>query len=326
MIGERPASVLSLCPMRALLLSGVLSLSVGCLSPITSQAPEPPPEPGNVEFVTAGSRHACALLEGGAVRCWGAGGLVGDGTRSLRVEPVPVKGLRAGVLALSAGTEHTCELSTSGHVKCWGENARGQLGLGSTVASLEPMPIPQLSEGVAQVSAGANHTCAVLSDGEVRCWGVNDQYQLGGGVASESLQPVPVKGLTEGIRNLAAGSGHTCAVTALGEVHCWGGNANGELGLGVVSVSVAQPSKVLGLPDPMMMVAAGRNHTCGVSVKGAVWCWGDNENGALGDDRSIDSPVPVAPARCSRTAMRTAGAATPTGSWAMAPASTARGR
>jgi alpha-tubulin suppressor-like RCC1 family protein len=149
---------------------------------------------------------------------------------------------------------------------------------------------------VTQVSAGASHTCAVLGDGEVRCWGVNDQYQLGGGPGAQSLEPAVVQGLTEGIRNLAAGAGHTCAVTALGEVHCWGGNAHGELGLGVASAApVAKPSKVVGLPDPMMMVAAGRFHTCGVSTKGAVWCWGQNENGALGDDSSIDSPVPVQP-------------------------------
>ena len=267
----------------------------GCLSPITSSAPLPAPTPGNAELVAAGARHACAVLEGGAVRCWGAPGLVGDGTRSLRVEAVPVRGLATGVVSLSAGTGHTCAVSSSGHVKCWGENGRGELGNGSRDASLEPTEVV-LPGGVTQLAVGAAHTCALLSTGEVRCWGVNDQYQLGAGAPAQSVEPVAVEGLTDGIRNLAAGAGHTCAVTANGEVHCWGGNAHGELGVGLASAApVAMPSKVQGLPGPMMMVAAGRFHTCAVSPQGGVWCWGQNENGALGDDTSLDRVLPVQP-------------------------------
>ena len=266
-----------------------------CLPPITSKVPAPAPPPGNVELVAAGARSACALLEGGGVCCWGAPGLVGDGTRSLRVEPVAVKGLAAGAQSLTAGLSHTCALSSAGQVKCWGENARGQLGLGTTENALEPSVITTL-EGVTAVAAGAGHTCALLSSGEVRCWGVNDQYQLGGGASATALKPVPVEGLTDGIRDIAAGAGHTCAVTASGEVHCWGGNTHGELGMGVASAApVATPSRVSGLPGPMMMVAAGRFHSCAVSPQGTVWCWGQNEFGALGDDTSLDRPFPVQP-------------------------------
>lgn len=279
-------------PMR--LLATTLLLGA-CLPPITSADPGPATEPGKVELVTTGSRSACALMEDGSVRCWGAGGLVGDGTRSLRVEPVQVKGLSTGVQSLSAGLSHTCALSAAGRVWCWGENARGELGLGTTVPALEPRPVPSLPE-VTQVAAGASHTCALLVTGDVRCWGVNDQYQLGGGAPAEASTPVAVEGLVSGIRNLAAGAAHTCAVTANGEVHCWGGNAHGELGLGVASAApVARPSRVLGLPGPMMMVAAGRFHTCAVSPEGAVWCWGQNEFGALGDDTSLDRSTPVQP-------------------------------
>ncbi len=282
-------------PMRSALPALWLALC-GCLQPITSQAPEPAPLPGNVELVAAGARSACALLEGGSVRCWGAPGLVGDGTRSLRVEPVAVKGLVAGAQSLTAGLAHTCALSSAGQVKCWGENPRGQLGLGTTDSALEPMHVASLEGGVTDVAAGAGHTCALLDSGEVRCWGVNDQYQLGGGAPAEARSPVPVQGLTDGIRNIAAGAGHTCAVTANGEVHCWGGNTHGELGIGVASAApVATPSRVQGLPGPMMMVAAGRFHTCAVSAQGTVWCWGQNEFGALGDDTSLDRSLPVQP-------------------------------
>ena len=274
---------------------GALS-SAGCLAPITSQAPVEQAPAGRVELVSAGAHHACAVLEGGAVKCWGAPGLVGDGTRSLRVEPVAVSELAAGVSSVSAGVAHTCALSSSGHVSCWGQNSRGELGIGTTEPALSPVAIAELSEGVVQVAVGASHSCALTSGGAVFCWGVNDQYQLGGGAPAQSLSPVPVMGLSAGIRQIAAGSAHTCAVTIQGEVHCWGGNAHGELGSGLPSAApVPTPTKVEGLPGPMMMVAAGRFHSCAVSPAGAVWCWGQNEFGALGDDTSLDRALPVQP-------------------------------
>jgi alpha-tubulin suppressor-like RCC1 family protein len=292
-----------------------LALAIGllcsaCLAPITSEAPGPATAPGQTEAVATGARAACALMEGGAVRCWGAPGLVGDGSRSLRVEPVQVKGLSTGTVGLAAGVAHTCALSASGQVRCWGDNARGELGLGSTEAALEPAAIPELTQGVTQVAAGAFHTCALLATGEVRCWGVNDQYQLGAGAPAQADHPVPVAGLQGGVRQLAAGAAHTCAVTANGEVHCWGGNAHGELGLGIASAApVAQPSQVQGLPGPMMMVAAGRFHTCAVSPEGALWCWGQNQFGALGDDTSLDRSLPVQPVGLGEPAVAlTAGA------------------
>lgn len=266
-----------------------------CLPPITSSAPSAYSTAGRVEAVTTGAKSACALMEGGAVQCWGAPGLVGDGTRSLRVEPVQVLGLTTGVLSVSAGIAHTCALASANEVKCWGENSRGELGVGTTTPALEPVQLADLA-GVTQVAAGASHTCALLATGEVRCWGVNDQYQLGSGAAAQALTPVPVTGLSGGIRSLAAGAAHTCAVTANGEVHCWGGNQHGELGLGLASAApVATPSRVQGLPGPMMMVAAGRFHTCAVSAVGELWCWGQNEFGALGDDTSLDRSLPVQP-------------------------------
>ncbi len=283
-------------PWRRRTLSTLALVLSGCLPPITSEAPPAPIEPGTVELVTAGRRSACAVIQGGSVRCWGAPGLVGDGSRSLRVEPVPVKGLNSSVRAVAAGTSHTCALTTGGKVFCWGDNARGELGLGSRAPALSPQQVAALGDEVTQVTVGASHTCARLSTGAVQCWGVNDQYQLGGAAQAESLSPIAVQGLTEGIRDVAAGAAHTCAVTANGEVHCWGGNAHGELGLGVVSAApVAVPSKVLGLPGPMMMVAAGRFHTCAVSTAGSLWCWGQNEFGALGDDTSLDRASPVQP-------------------------------
>lgn len=279
---------------RCFVLTSLVPCLWGCLAPITTEPPLEGPQ-GKVEAISTGTRHACALLEGGALKCWGAAGLVGDGTRSLRVEPVTVEGLTAGVREVSAGDGHTCSLSTSGHVKCWGQNGRGELGLGDTEPRLSPVAIPELLEGVTQLSVGAAHSCALKSSGAVYCWGANDDGQLGPTPAAEAKSPVHVLGLAT-MRQVTAGASHTCGVTIDGDVHCWGTNLHGELGSGTPSSSPSPtPVAVAGLPGKVLAVAAGRAHTCALTPEGEVWCWGQNELGALGDDTSIDRARPVKP-------------------------------
>jgi len=270
----------------------MLGMSSGCLAPLTTLTPITQ-QTGQVQTVSAGARHACALLEDGSLKCWGAPGLVGDGTRSLRVSPVDVVG--DGTLEITAGIGHTCALSTRGSVSCWGINGRGELGLGTNEPALSPTLVASLGESVTHIAAGGSHTCALSDTGHVRCWGVNDQFQLGAGVAAETSTPVLVADLANGIRDVSAGAGHTCVAVATGEIHCWGGNAHGELGIGTASSTpVAKPQRVLGLPEPMMMVRSGFAHTCAVSAAGEVLCWGQGSAGALGDDTSLDRVSPVA--------------------------------
>jgi alpha-tubulin suppressor-like RCC1 family protein/sugar lactone lactonase YvrE len=194
--------------------------------------------------VATGHDHACALLDDGTVRCWGdnAHGQVGDGTQTPRLVPVQVAGLTDAV-AIAAGFMHTCALTAGGAVRCWGANDHGQLGDGTTTMRLTPVAASGLSSGAVTLAAGDgdSHTCAVMGDGTLRCWGANTDGQLGDGTIVSRSTPVPVSGLSGGLR-VTAGKTHTCALTSAGAVTCWGDNSAGQLGSGtLVSRTVPVP-------------------------------------------------------------------------------------
>ena len=112
--------------------------------------------------------HTCAVTVGGGLKCWGrnTAGQIGDGSATNRYHArEPVSGLTSGVAQVSTGQEHTCVLTTSGGVKCWGLSANGQLGDGTTTSRFTPVDVSGLTSGVAQVSTGGNHTCALLTSG-----------------------------------------------------------------------------------------------------------------------------------------------------------------
>src|SRR5438876_341935 len=189
--------------------------------------------------VVAGAEHACALLGDSTVRCWGAGdsGQRGDGTfNNSSTVPVAVGGL-TGAVSVVTGGYHTCALLGDGTVWCWGGNIEGQLGDGTSGSSSSPpVHVSGISSAVA-VSGGYRHTCALLGDGTVQCWGRNLEGQLGDGTTTSSPTPVRVGGITGAVA-IAAGQGgvHTCALLADGSVKCWGalgaGNGGGQLGNG----------------------------------------------------------------------------------------------
>ena len=185
-----------------------------------------------VAAVSAGVAHTCALTTAGALKCWGSNGSgqVGDGTTTQRTTPVDVIGLTDGVAAVSAGVEHTCALTTAGALKCWGTNRSGQLGDGTTMYRITPMDVVGLTSGVAAVSPGDRHTCALTTAGGAKCWGSNLSGQLGDGTTTDRTTPVDVIGLTDGVADVSVGSGHTCALTTAGGLKCWGRNDLGQLG------------------------------------------------------------------------------------------------
>jgi alpha-tubulin suppressor-like RCC1 family protein len=250
--------------------------------------------------LSLGRFHSCALTSTGGVKCWGENvlGALGDGTKITRSAPVNVIGLSSGVIGITLGSGFTCALTSVGGVKCWGANPYGQLGNGGTTASQTPVSVTGLSSGVIGLVAGDNHACALTSAGAVKCWGFNLFGELGDGTNTDRNTPVPVLGLSSGVIGLAAGSGHTCALTSVGTMKCWGKNDSGQLGDGTTTTRNI-PVEVGGLPVSVISLAAGGQHTCAVLAGiGPLRCWGDNSYGQLGlgvttDPDDLDTKGPV---------------------------------
>jgi alpha-tubulin suppressor-like RCC1 family protein len=221
-------------------------------------------------MVAAGSNHSCAITPASGVECWGDNqlGQLGDGTALVRWTPVAVAGLTSGVAAVSAGENTTCALTTAGGVKCWGSNWAGQLGDGTASDSLIPVSVTGLTSGVAAISVGSAHACALTTAGAVKCWGANYSGQLGDGSTTDSLVPVNVSGLTSGIAAISAGGNSTCAVTVGGAAKCWGS----RVGDGT-SENRLTPVNVTGLTSGVASISAGSATTCAVTVGGAAKCW-----------------------------------------------------
>ncbi len=277
-----------------------LTLLLGSGLAASAQAlPDPAPDtPATQPFsqgwatqVSAGGAHTCAVTLTGGVQCWGRNtvGQLGDGTTRARGAPVAVLGLSERVGMVSVGGGHTCAVTASGGVQCWGANGNGQLGDGTTSARLAPVAVVGLSHGVQALSAGSNHTCALLDNGGVQCWGANGYGQLGDGTTTAHLTPGDVVGLTSGVHALAAGYDHTCAIEGAGGAKCWGGGSSGELGNGVFVERQRTPVDVVDLAPGVTALSAGGAHTCAVTASGGAKCWGRNMDGQVG----VDSPASV---------------------------------
>lgn len=200
--------------------------------------------------------------------------------------------LLTGATGVSLGGWHTCVVTGQGGVKCWGDNRKGQLGDGTTVMRLTPVDVSGLGRGISAVAAGVWHTCALTTSGGVRCWGFNDDGQLGDGSTSGRLTPGPVVGLESGVIAIAAGSDHTCALTNAGAVKCWGKNSFGALGDNS-NANRTRPVNVQGLNGGVVEIAAGGAHSCARLSSRQVRCWGDNLVGQLGDGTNTDRLIPV---------------------------------
>ncbi len=249
---------------------------------------------GGVTALSAGLGHTCALLSNGAVQCWGYNvyGQLGDATTKSRSTPVPVAGLVSGVKSIAAGYYHTCALLNSGIVQCWGYNANGQLGDGTTTHRSAPLNVTGLADGVKAISAGSDHTCALLNNNTVQCWGLNSNGQLGDGTTTNSLIPVNVTGLVVEVTAMVSGGNHTCVLLSTGFPQCWGMNSSGQLGDETITAR-SMPVDVKSLAGRAMSIASGWNHTCVVLITMTLQCWGDNTHGQLGQGTAGYSSLPV---------------------------------
>jgi RHS repeat-associated protein len=254
-----------------------------------SLVPVPVSGLGGASKVYAGLGASCALLTDGTMRCWGnnSRGALGNGTTTDSSVPVAVNISNVSTAAFGQGT--ACVV-VSGAVYCWGDNRQGQVGSGVTSPSqLTPAAVVGLPSAAARVAVGQIHACALLTNGQVYCWGNNASGQLGTGNLVTSLSPVQVQGLGVGITDLSTWGSHTCARLANGNLQCWGENRRGQVGNGLLT-DVTVPF-LIGGSHPL--IAAGGRHTCAQHGT-MLQCWGYNDYGQLSRNTSWLFPVAAA--------------------------------
>ena len=293
---------------------------LGSTYPLESGQSEDAPEPiysGEIlwdseEWATlaSGRNHVCAFFwgEGEWAECWGYNafgqGRNGQGGIISQPEVLDIW----PTLSVTAGREHGCVMPSGGYgddpapqveggspVLCWGANDFGQLGYGDTMHRNDPPMLAPVSLPTASsVHAGGYHTCAITEDSGLYCWGRNDQGQAGTNMTNTKF-PVQVAS-TETWTTVSPGLFHTCAIRSDGSLHCWGRNNHGQLGVSGTSSSW-EPVQVLEGKTNWRQVSAGDNHNCAVDMDNALYCWGNNDHGQLGNGTSGDSqstPVAIA--------------------------------
>ena len=196
-------------------------------------------------------------------------------------------------MAVASGGWHTCGLTQGGAVRCWGWNNYGQIGDGTPTWRLSPVAVVGLGAAAAIATGGGDHTCVITTGGSAWCWGQNGQGQLGNGTTTNRTLPAIVTSPITGWDAIEAGTTHTCAVTTLGGARCWGWNNTGQLGDGTTTTS-STPVTVSGLGSGVTAITAGHAHSCAITSAGALWCWGSNGYGQLGDGTTTDRLTPVA--------------------------------
>jgi alpha-tubulin suppressor-like RCC1 family protein len=270
--------------------------------------------------VATGLSHTCALLDDGALKCWGEnldaqlglgidGGNQGDtgATTPDKLAAVNV-GTGKKVRRVAAGGSHTCVIRDDDKVVCWGLNDKGQLGradtkspVGAAAADMgDALKVVSLGTNrvAKELVAGDEFTCALLDDGSVKCWGENGAGQLGlgnkvdHGRANDMGDALSAVALGMGATQLRAGADSVCALLVDASVKCWGRNNRGQAGTGTNEPAISDDAAELivavnlGLAGGQKVVAlgGGKEHVCAGISDGSLKCWGYGTSGQLGVD------------------------------------------
>ena len=241
--------------------------------------------------------HACGIAAGGTY-CWGRNstGQLGAGvTTPAELVPVLVRGGLAFV-QVTGGSGFSCGLTAAGDAYCWGDNSFGQLGDGNRPFNTQAPVAVSGGLTFASIDAGLQHACGVLTTataGNAYCWGRDFDGRLGDDVtiADQSTPAQVAGGIT--FVSVSAGNRHSCGVDVSGDAYCWGDDFGGKLGDDVTILAQPTPVIVAGALT-FSSVSAGFDHTCGVTAGPTAYCWGDDNQGELGDDITLaDQSTPV---------------------------------
>jgi alpha-tubulin suppressor-like RCC1 family protein len=270
--------------------------------------------------LSAGLEFTCAILATGQVKCWGDNskgqlGVSGNhgaesGTMGTNLPAIDL-GVGRTAKAISTGRQHACAILDNDTVKCWGANTYGQLGSGDTISQVYPIigtyPVVDLGTGrtAKAIAVGAFHTCVIIDNGAVKCWGYNATGQLGtdstnnlgdgSGEMGDALLPITL-GAGRTAKAIAASKrgdrDYTCAVLDNGTLKCWGANDMGQLGQGDIGTSANRGDESgemallgsvnLGTNMSVTTVAMGAAHSCVILTSTNIKCFGHGNNGKLG--------------------------------------------
>ncbi|MEC8340449.1 MAG: putative Ig domain-containing protein, partial [Candidatus Thermoplasmatota archaeon] len=281
---------------------------------ITWQWDYDPLEGDSLSLVT-GEYNTCAIKDNGDVYCWGrnGNGQIGNGQISNantacgqtghKCKDVPtltnVKGSNGyDAVSLAFGDRHACALLDDGDVVCWGRNNAGQLG--TTGGDKDTPQAINLGTGrtATSIYAGGNYNCAILDDASVKCWGQNDQGQLGIGTSSNTNTPTTVASFGTGRTAVALATAFktVCALLDDGSVKCWGDRADGLLGNGGSTTDLDSPPASpinLGTGRTAKAITGGEQHFCAILDDDSVKCWGNGANGKLGTGSTSGQNTPT---------------------------------
>lgn len=267
--------------------------------------------PGPVSVSAEGAGQTLALLTDGRVFAWGRD-LLGNATTTGSATPVEIPVFSAlpegdRVAAIAAGDAHDIALTESGHVYTWGGGRRGALGNGSTADQTTPVDITanlplEAGEKVTGVAAGFLSSIVVTDQGRAINWGGNVYGDLGDGTTTDRYTPavVTIPGLAAGdaVVEVSLFSSTTLVRTSSGALYGWGSNSRGAVGDGSMGSPVLTPVAVAEFPDlaegdRVVAISAGQFSSLALTESGAIYAWGYNGQGQLGDDSVIDRLTPV---------------------------------
>ena len=291
----------------AVCLAGGMSCQLELINPAQSPASIPLTE--SVALIAAGGNHACALLPKG-LACWGnnTNGQIGNGSNADPVLTpswtISLAGNSTSITSLVTHQNNTYVIE-NGALLAWGLNAHGEIGNGSTTDVLAPVIPNGMGAGVTVVATGAGNTSALaVQNGQTYAWGQNQLGQLGlGSVTGNVLTPTLVTGMPAGVTSISVGGHCGCAV-ASGAVYCWGDNSSGCLGTGNFTTHDS-PTAVPALSSGVTQVSTGYNYSCALTASGAIYCWGLNGAGQVGNGNNANQNSPVQVISSGATAITT---------------------